>query len=675
MTARLSFLVFILIAISSRAEFSTHPAPELSATDPSNSSSVSRYEQRQMYKDAIKFIQSGQISRYRTLKEKLKGYPLYPYLEYMRKIYSISHQDAESILGFAERYPDTPIADQLVQNWLYNLAQRGHWEEFLTHYNKEIAAPKIDCFHAYALYKTGEREAAYAAGQELWLVDYSQPDECDSIFRILRQEGQLTPELAWQRFAMSLTSNEVSLATYLMRFLDRDDRQLARNFKMVHTKPYNVGRTHIFSDQHEKNREMVLHGIERLAPLNSGKAFDAFEEYQAIHEFSPSQLKATWERIGILLAVDGDPGNRLDRVPLKFTDYPELTEARIRLALRRQNWSDALVLINALPEDLQATPRWQYWQARVLMGSNDPADRMAANDIYAELANSRNYYGFLAADALGRPYDFDDVRMQIDREQVLSMEATPGIQRALELFVLDELTRARHEWYFTTKDFSPIEREIVARVAQKWGWYRHAIYAMIEAEAWNDLEIRFPLAYQHNFLAGARTADIPLHWSLAVARQESAFMPDAKSSAGALGVMQLMPRTADLVARDVAIGSVSRHDLIDPGVNIHLGSAYLGNLLRRFKQNRIFATAAYNAGPSRVDKWLDPSLPMDVWIETIPYRETREYVQSVLIFGAIYNHRLQYDQPMIFANEKADFSSHAITLTTPTPVEQVAASE
>ncbi|MBD3646069.1 MAG: lytic transglycosylase domain-containing protein, partial [Pseudomonadales bacterium] len=416
-----------------------------------------------------------------------------------------------------------------------------------------------------------------------------------------------------------------------VHFLERDDKQLANNLKMVHLSPWNVQKIATFREDHEKNRFIIAHGVERLARINANAAHDAFEEHQALHNFSDEVKNRVWVTVGIHLTFDGDPLNHLDDLPINITEHPDLTEARIRFALRRQNWGDVLVYINLLPEEFQASPRWQYWKARVLMGSDDQADRQAAQEMFRKIAAERNYYGFLAADSIRQPYNFDDNPTPISQEQILSLEATPGIQRALELFVLNEMSRARREWYFTTSEFSDIERQVAARVARKWGWYRHAIHSMIRAEAWDDLEIRFPLAYQHTFTANARTADIPLHWSMAVARQESAFMPDARSSAGALGIMQLMPATAALVADSMDMKGVSESDLTDPSLNIQLGSWYLGSLLRQFDQNRILATAAYNAGPGRVREWLDPSLPLDVWIETIPYRETRHYVQNVLM--------------------------------------------
>jgi len=189
---------------------------------------------------------------------------------------------------------------------------------------------------------------------------------------------------------------------------------------------------------------------------------------------------------------------------------------------------------------------------------------------------------------------------------------------------------------------------------------------MIDAKAWDDLDIRFPLAYYDSFVSNARTWDIPLQWSFAIARQESAFMPDAKSSAGAMGIMQLLPSTARLTANRHGLEPVRTGDLNEPILNIQLGSAYLGRMLRRFNNNRILASAAYNAGPARVETWLDPTLPLDVWVETLPFPETRDYVENVLMFAAIYSKRLSQSrsqsQPLIYAHEFKDFSNQQITL-------------
>ncbi|MGV0034168.1 MAG: transglycosylase SLT domain-containing protein, partial [Candidatus Azotimanducaceae bacterium WSBS_2022_MAG_OTU7] len=225
-------------------------------------------------------------------------------------------------------------------------------------------------------------------------------------------------------------------------------------------------------------------------------------------------------------------------------------------------------------------------------------------------------------------------------EQILSLEESPGVKRAHELFALGERSQARREWYFSTSEFNNTERTIAAHIALRWGWYKVSIQAMIDAGAWNHLDYRFPIAYSDTFITHARHANIPVQWSLAVARQESAFMPDAKSSSGALGVMQLMPGTAKQVAGKIGVSYASNRSLIEPDLNIRLGTNYLGEMLRRFDNNRILASAAYNAGPGRVNRWLNPNVPFDVWIEIIPFLETRNYVQNVLMFSSIYSWRM-----------------------------------
>ncbi|MCB1646322.1 MAG: lytic transglycosylase domain-containing protein, partial [Pseudomonadales bacterium] len=317
----------------------------------------------------------------------------------------------------------------------------------------------------------------------------------------------------------------------------------------------------------------------------------------------------------------------------------------------------ALVMLNLLPDATQATSRWQYWKARILALTGEPTETTAATEIYRQLAGGRNFYGFLAADRLGLPYNFEDEPADVGMEEILSLESTPGIERALELFAMGDLVQARREWFSTTRQFSHREKIVAAQVGRKWGWHKQAIQSMIDAEAWNDLSVRFPLAYLDTFVSAARKTDIPSQWGMAIARQESAFMADARSGAGAMGLMQLLPDTARMTARRNGIPYKSRQDLIDPHTNITLGTAYLGAMLRRFNNNRVIASAAYNAGPSRVSGWQDGSLPLDVWIETIPFTETRNYVQNVLMFSTIYGRLTGHDIPLIYPSEWEDFAA------------------
>ena len=620
-----------------------------------------RFRQRQLYQDALHLIRSSQFTRYYKLKPQLRSYALYPYLEHAEKAYRISRQSEEDILAFVEQYQDTPLPERLLRHWLSNLARRGQWDTFLNHYQRVEPTKKLACLHGYALYNDGQRESAMARAQELWTVGFSQPDACDPIFNTWRGNGGVTPEIAWQRLALSLKENEKTLSGYLLRFIGRQDKPFANNYRLVHIKPNIIKRFATFKQPDPRNREIILHGVRRLARLDPVAAVTVLQRYESMHSFDPLKLEDAYADIGIQLALSSDDLALAESLPVTLYKYPGLIEARLRQSLKHGEWSNLLTLINLLPANLEESARWQYWKARTLARSDDVGDRDVAREIFTELASNRSFYGFISADILQQGYNFQDEGRRVNHDRVLSLEEAPGIRRALELFSLKERAQARREWYFTTADFTQAKQEVAAQVALRWGWYEVAIKSMIDAGAWNHLDFRFPFAYRDSFITHARHANIPVQWSLAVARQESAFMPDSRSGSGALGVMQLLPGTAKLVAKKLGINYGSNTRLTEPDLNIKLGTHYLEQMLRRFQGNRILASAAYNAGPGHVARWVDPGLPFDVWIEVIPFKETRNYVQNVLMFSSVYSHRMNEEQPLVYPHERDDFLQQQMT--------------
>lgn len=617
----------------------------------------SRYEQRQKYKDLLILLDSNQYSKFNRDKTALKDYPLYPYLEYRYLIRRMSRQSQSEIDAFTNQYVDTPLAEQLKQNWLFSLAKRGQWQSFLGAFNENESNTKENqCFYAYALHRSGQTEAAMLKAGDLWQVAYSQPEECDPIFKIWRDAGELTPEVAWQRYERAIVANEITLANYLERFLDKADKPDATKLKRFHTRPRRLARESLPDLTTARGLRTFENGLYRLIRRDAALALEVLEKHKGFLDQRQEKVEEFYTDIAIRLVRNGDDLAPLERLPIDLTKNQKLVEAQLLWHIRKQDWQQASAKINWLTQEQRTEDRWQYWQARILAGANTLIGMEESNRLFQSIAQERSFYGFLAADRLGLEYNFEDSPEPISHEQVHALEETPGIQRALELFTLNERTRARREWNFTTRQFSDIELRIASRVAEKWGWHEQAIRAMITAKAWDDLNPRFPLAYRDNFVASARSEDIPVTWPLAIARQESAFMVDARSSAGALGLMQLMPSTAKQVARETNTTLRSNHDLTDPFVNIELGTAYLGRMFRRFNHNRILASAAYNAGPSRVERWQNFDLPIDVWIETIPFSETRNYVQNVLMFSTIYSRKLGQHSPMIYQHELMDFA-------------------
>ena len=295
--------------------------------------------------------------------------------------------------------------------------------------------------------------------------------------------------------------------------------------------------------------------------------------------------------------------------------------------------------IRAMPAALGATERWRYWLARSLemTGAEDEA-----RELFVTLAGERDYHGFLAADRVGREYHLAHIPLEPGAERVAEVAAMPALVRAGELFALDRPIEARREWWLVLDRLSGDKPALqaAAKLAQEWGWHDQAIFTLARTGYWDDLELRFPLQHSQAIDGAAKRRELPNSWVYAVVRQESAFSRDARSPAGALGLMQLMPRTARAIAREIKHPTPRRKDLFEPDTNITLGTAYLDRVLERFEGNSVLATAAYNAGPSRVARWLpEETVPADLWVETIPFSETRSYVQRVFAYRVIYDRR------------------------------------
>jgi len=333
----------------------------------------------------------------------------------------------------------------------------------------------------------------------------------------------------------------------------------------------------------------------------------------------------------LLIALPAD--NRADQV-----------EYLLRKLLAKQAWNDIYAWIDRLPEDVKSSDRWQYWRARALESSPSLAQQLSAitpQSIYQQLATSRSFYGFLSADRQQTEYQYEDKPAPVNTDIIKRLADSSAFARAKEFFLMEDMHRARTEWRYAVKGLSTEEFIAAAQIADQWGWNRKAIEAMAGAAYWDDLRIRFPIVHEEIIDDTAEKYDIPSSLVFSIARQESAWEFDATSRVGARGLMQIMPATAKQTAKRARL-AYSKSMLFDPQYNISLGSHYINGLLEQYDDNRALAIASYNAGPHRVKQWLkksEASLPLDVWVEIIPFKETRKYVQNVLSYEVIYNYR------------------------------------
>jgi soluble lytic murein transglycosylase len=338
----------------------------------------------------------------------------------------------------------------------------------------------------------------------------------------------------------------------------------------------------------------------------------------------------------------------LDLLPDHLQPDTKLSEKQLQAALLENDWQWVLQIIGALSAQEQQQEQWLYWRSRALieLGRAEEGKLLLKN-----IAKERSYYGFLAAQRLGDEPNLAHISLQAEQQRVKALSRHPGLLRALELIRLNRPLMARQEWNLALEDADKDNLKAAARLAQLWDWPSQSILTLARLRQWNDLELRFPLNHREAITDQARDHGIDIAWIYAILRQESAFMSDARSSAGARGLMQLMPRTAKQVARDLKHSPVKLDDLYRPEVNIKLGAGYLSMVYRQLQQSPVLATAAYNAGPHRVLSWLpEQSQASDIWIETVPFKETREYLKRVFAYTVIYSYRLG-DMPKSLPDE------------------------
>ena len=617
--------------------------------------SDSRQIERQKYAQAQKALNAKSMTEYNRLLKQLQQYPLLPYLEYQELTDRLIGLPTKDVERFFARYPDSFLAERLTHRWLRTLAQRDRWTDYLNFYDKRLTDPELACLNLRARLMTGDKSALNDVAP-LWNIEKAQSKACDPVFDQWRKAGFMTPDLIWERHVKSLKAGNKGMVGYLTNLLPAADRPMAILMQQVDANPRLLKQTAKFSKQSPKMKTIILHGLGKLARSNAKEALILWRTYDAQQLFDDNDRVEIKYQIALRLLYqdhEADAEKLVSSTP-NLTRV-DLLEWLLRESLRKQDWERVNEWLARLPEDTRKTERWRYWQARTMEElSITELNGETPSSIYNSVAPARSFYGFLAADKIGVNYHLLDRPMTFTDKQIAAVENAPGILRAREFFVRGELGAANREFFYTTRRMPPEQMVIAGRLAEKLGWYRNGIQVMAEAESWDELEVRFPIVYQDHVKKAAKQTSVNPLLIFAVARQESAFSHDAKSTAGAVGLMQLLPSTAKQTAQKSGL-RFAPQDLITPEKNIALGSRYLNYLLGVFDGNRILAAAAYNAGPSRVKRWMNKErgtqLPYDVWIETIPYKETRGYVQNILAYSVIYAYRLGEETSFVTPSE------------------------
>ena len=609
-------------------------------------------QQRQYYDEAKRALAKGDSGPYRRHAQALADYPLTPHLAYDELTARLKWASNAEIEKFLAEHGDLPQASWMKLRWLRWLAERGDWQPFLKHYDPTLNFTELDCLFGQYQLGHGMSAEGYQTAERLWLVGKSQPQACDRLFDRWAAEGQLTEEKRWKRTKLAAEARNYGLASALVKKLPTLGNQ-GKLLIEVAQKPLLLTQTGRFVPANQAMADVVGLGLRRLARQDPEKALGLLDSYSKRLPFSVEEKVAIAREIGLTLAKRFDSR----ALPLMTQYDPQLldntvSEWRMRLLLRLGRWSEAYQLSRQLPPALASTNRWRYWQARSLQLAEPNSQQPIG--LYQPVAAERDFYGFMAADQIKTPYQLNNRPLALAPSLVQKVRNTAGIRRALEFHARGQIVDGRREWYHVSRLFSRDELVAQARLAYDMEWYFPAIRTISQAQYWDDLDVRFPMAYRPTLVREAKVRGLHSSWVFAITRQESAFMVDARSGVGASGLMQLMPATAKETARRYGIPLASPQQVLNPDKNIQLGAAYLSQVHGQFNGNRILASAAYNAGPGRVRQWLKGAdhLAYDVWVESIPFDETRQYVQNVLAYSVIYGQKLNAPQPLVDWHER-----------------------
>lgn len=600
-------------------------------------------EARELFERAWPEALEGKWGLTRKEQRLLEDYPLWVDLQAARYSAEVAKGVTKNAQKFLDRAPDLPPTRRLRYRLVSALARGARWPEFFAAYEAHYANHADAALACTALAaaingkSSWNAEQQHTLGRKLWLVGQSQNDRCDPAFVALKHQGVLGKAEFAQRFDLAVERGNYGLAGYLASSLDSSYRNTAALWKRAHKTPREA-----FSQpalNAALTAEQIEHAIRRLAlrdPLTAHELWHTDKTLRA--RVSNEQSASILRFMALAGAQDALPEAQswFEAVPALVRD--ERWHAwRARAALRADDWPEVLRAVADMPIEQASTPRWRYWEAIALTRSGQLE---AGRSLLTALAEDRSYHGFLAADAVDAAYRFDDERLPVDAELKQSWSQRFEWRRVEELFHVGQVARARHELAVISRNQTKPNLIALGALAHELGWHHEAVRLAVAGGHLDDLELRFPLAHREFVASNAKQHDLDANWVFALARNESLFDPTVKSGAGARGVMQLIPATARRTARALGMAPMPSADALhDPDINITLGTAHLAELKARFG-HRALATAAYNAGPHRVVRWTaETDIDPQVWVETLPYDETRNYVQKVLFASIVFQWR------------------------------------
>ncbi len=597
--------------------------------------------QRERIGNAIAEAERGQFNA--AQYADLSGHPLFPWVEYAaiaRDINTLPRARAEA---FLKQHQGTAVAGVFRQAWLAASDRRDDPSAVLSAWSEDIQSTALRCAWLDARHALGRVDTDWTQqAQAVWTsTGKSLPDACDPVFATLESRGELPSSLRWQRLELAAEEWDGGVMRAIARGLPAAERGLAEDYAAFIDTPHARA---LQWPKTDRSRRVASQGLAKLGKADPDRAESVLPQYASALNFSEADRGRVLYQIALWTVASylPDSARRLNAVPAASYD-PRLHEWRVREALSRSDWPAALAAIRKMGAEQRNDSRYTYFEARLAELGGDKATAQAK---YREAARFPEFHGFLAADRIDQPYALCPATVQADPATRAAVAANPALQRAIGLHLLGRSGWAAKEWADAVAGFNDTQRQVAVQIGQANGWFDRAVFWLGKAPGELQLyDMRFPLHHDTTIRREAARNNIDPAWVAAEIRAESIFNPKARSGANAMGLMQVLPTTGEAVARRIGRGWGGASSLYDPDTNIVLGTAYLRHMLDQYGGKPYFAIAGYNAGPAPLTRWQTqrPNMDADFWIETISYKETREYVARVLAFSVIYDWRLDGD--------------------------------
>ncbi|MBU8977433.1 lytic transglycosylase domain-containing protein [Lysobacter sp. MMG2] len=588
-------------------------------------------------------LEDAELGRFDAARySDLAQHPLFPWIEFASLRRDIDNLPAPQAQAFLTRQRGQAVAEAFREAWIAAAARRQDWSSVLAAWNPQIKSANLRCSELNARQVLGRADAQWTRdAQALWRTGKSLPDSCDAPMAALAAQGGLGPELRWERIDLAAAEWETGVMRAAARGLPPDQLALANDYAAFMESPHDRALTW---PKTPRSREIASQGLAKLGKSSPASAEAMLPRFANALGLDEAQRGLVLYQIALwtVASYEPDSARRLNAVPASAFD-DRLHEWRVREAMSRSDWNAALTAIQKMGAKQRGDSRWMFFEGRLSELTGRKAD---AERLFREAANKPDFHGFLAADRLGLPYALCPWLPQSGAAAQQAIARDPAIVRAMGLFQIDRVGWAVREWDDALSRFNDEQRRIAVEVAQANGWFDRAVFSLGKNPDESRLYgLRFPLHHESTIRREAANNRLDPAWIAAEIRAESIFYPRARSGANAMGLMQILPGTGQGVAAKLGLPWGGADSLYDPDTNIVLGTAYLRQLMDKYGGQPYQVIAGYNAGPAPLARWQSqrPGMDPEFWIETISYKETRDYVARVLAFSVLYDWRLNGD--------------------------------